>query len=91
MKEDGLHFKYDSGNIDVSLLRLAFLLEGREDTEERRELYKIHDDKSSLDWTVIQQDDLLYPQWCINELRILRKKHPVVYQQIIDAGINYEE
>ncbi len=91
MKENELHFKYDPKNLDVSVLRLSSLLEGREDTEERRDLYKIHDEKSSLDWTVIQQDNLLYPQWCIEELRILRKKYPIVYQQVIDAGTNYME
>ena len=91
MKENELHFKYDPKNLDVSVLRLSSLLEGREDTEERRDLYKIHDEKSSLDWTVIQQDNLLYPQWCIEELRILRKKDPIVYQQVIDAGTNYME
>ncbi len=91
MKETCLHFEYDPRNLDVSIFRLSSLLEGREDTEERRELYKIHDEKSSLDWTVIQQDDLLYPQWCIDELCVLRATHPAVYQQVIDAGINYVE
>ncbi len=61
MKEKKLHFKYDLENIDVSALRLSSLLEGREDTEERRELHKIHNEKSSLDWAVIQQDNILYP------------------------------
>ncbi len=84
-----LHFKYDADNVDISILRLSHLLDGREDTPERRELFQIHDEKSSLDWTVIQQDTLLYPKWCIDELALLKKELPDVYSEIITIGINY--
>ena len=84
-----LHFEYDADNAEVSILRLSHLLDGREDTPERRELFQIHDEKSSLDWTIIEQDTLLYPKWCIDELTLLRKELPQVYSKIIAIGINY--
>lgn len=86
-----LHFKYDAEHVDVSILRLSHLLDGRDDTQERRDLFEIHDEKSSLDWTVIKQDDLLYPKWCIEELRLLQVDRPDVYAKIIDIGINYTD
>ena len=85
-----LHFEYDTDNAEVSILRLSHLLDGREDTPERRELFQIHDEKSSLDWTIVKQDNLLYAQWCIDELSLLKKELPEVYNRIMAIGINYQ-
>ncbi len=85
-----LHFEYDEENIDVSILRLSHLLDGREETQEKLDLYKFHDENSALDWTVVRKDGLIYPQWCIDELNTLKKKIPSVYNQIMEIGINYK-
>ena len=86
-----LHFKYDTENLEISILRLSHLLDGRDDTLERRDLFEVHDEKSSLDWTIIKQDNLLYPKWCIDELRLLKIERPGIYAKIIGIGINYTD
>ena len=85
-----LHFKYDTDNVEISVLRLSHLLEGREDTQETRDLYKYHDEHSNLDWTVVKKDGLIYAQWCLDEFKLLKKEHPSVYNDIMEIGINYE-
>jgi hypothetical protein len=85
-----LHFKYDKENLEISVLRLSHLLDGREDTSEKRDLYKFHDENSDLNWQVVKKDGLIYPQWCLDEFKALKKEHPAVYRAIKDIGINYE-
>jgi len=85
-----LHFKYDKDNLEISTLRLSHLLDGREDTQEIRDLYKFHDENSDLDWKIVKKDGLIYAQWCIDEFKSLKKEHPSVYNDILDIGINYE-
>ncbi len=84
-----LHFEYDKNNVDVSILRLSHLLDGREETQEKLDLFKFHDENSALDWEVVRQDGLIYPKWCTEELEILKNENPSVYNQIMDIGINY--
>ena len=85
-----LHFSYDKDNVEMSILRLSHLLDGREDTQEVRDLYKYHDENSDLDWKIFKKEGLIYPKWCIKEFKLLRKEHPSVYNEIMDIGINYE-
>ncbi len=84
-----LHFKYDKENIDVSILRLSHLLDGREETQEKLDLYLYHDEHSDLDWTVVRKDGLIYPQWCIDEFATLKIQLPSVYNTILETGVNY--
>ncbi len=84
-----LHFKYDEENIDVSILRLSHLLDGREETQEKLDLYQYHDEHSDLDWAVVRKDGLIYPQWCIDEFATLKVQLPSVYNTILKTGVNY--
>lgn len=43
-----------------------------------------------INWKVVKKEDLIYPQWCIDEFQLLKKEHPTVYQDIVNIGINYE-
>jgi hypothetical protein len=83
------HFDFINDK-QVSLLRMTTLLEGRENSEDNINLFNLHHKKSDLDWTIIKQNNLIYPKWVINELQLIKDYYPSIYNEIMSIGINYE-
>ena len=85
-----MHYNFENDR-DVSVLRLASLLDGRENLQENIDLFALHNDKSDLDWNVVIQEGLIYPVWVITELKELSIVYPEIYEEIISNGINYKD